>query len=81
MGYIECLIVLGSDLDMSAFILDKLCRACKHCFNACPVQAITMVAHLPVVDPTRCTECEICIETCMHGAITFRSTEERKANG
>ena len=73
--------VLGSDVDMSAFILEKMCRACKHCIIACPVQAITMVAHLPVVDPTKCTECETCLEVCMHGDITFRDTEEKKANG
>ena len=63
---------------MPAFILEKMCRGCKHCIFACPIQAITMVAHLPVVDPTKCTECETCIETCMHGAITFRATEEEK---
>lgn len=67
---------LWEGVEMSAFILEKMCRACKHCINACPVQAITMVANLPVVDPTKCTECETCIETCMHGAITFRATEE-----
>jgi len=47
--------------------------------NACPVQAITVLAHLPVVDPTKCTECETCIELCMHGAITFKASEENKA--
>lgn len=66
---------------MSAFILEKMCRACKRCVNVCPVQAITMVAHLPVVDPTICMECETCMEACMHGAITFRATEEEKAHG
>jgi len=66
---------------MSAFILEKLCLGCKHCVKACPVQAISMAAHLPVVDPTKCTECEACMEKCMHGAITFIATEENKANG
>jgi len=66
---------------MSAFILEKMCRACKHCVNACPVQAITMVKSLPVVDPTKCTECETCVETCMHGAITFKATEEKTSDG
>lgn len=66
---------------MSAFILDKMCRACKRCVDTCPVQAISMISHLAVVDPTLCTECEACMEACMHGAITFRGTEEKKANG
>ncbi|GAB6170650.1 4Fe-4S binding protein [Paradesulfitobacterium aromaticivorans] len=66
---------------MSAFILEKLCRSCKRCVNACPNQAIKMVAHLPVVDPELCVECEECMEACMHGAITFRTDKEAKANG
>lgn len=65
---------------MSAFILEKLCRGCKRCVNTCPVQAITILSHLPVVEPKLCIECETCMEACMHGAITFRPTEERIAN-
>ncbi|WP_243450362.1 4Fe-4S binding protein [Desulfosporosinus sp. Sb-LF] len=66
---------------MPAFILERMCRGCKHCVNACPVQAIRMVAHLTVVDPNLCTECEACMEVCIHGAITFKSIEEEKTNG
>lgn len=66
---------------MSAYILEKLCRGCKRCVNACPVQAITMLSHLAVVNPTVCIECETCMESCMHGAITFTAPEERKLNG
>jgi ferredoxin len=62
---------------MSAFILEKLCRGCKRCVNACPVQAITLVSHLAMVNPKICIECEACMESCMHGAITFTSSEER----
>lgn len=58
---------------MSAFVLEKLCRGCQRCVHACPNEAIQMVAHLPVVDPEKCLECEECMEVCMHGAITFRS--------
>ncbi|HBV86458.1 MAG TPA: 4Fe-4S ferredoxin [Desulfosporosinus sp.] len=66
---------------MAAFILEKLCRGCKRCVNACPVQAITMLSHLPVVDPTICVECETCMEQCMHGAITFVVPEEENLDG
>lgn len=66
---------------MSAFILEKLCRGCKRCVNECPVQAITMLSQLAVVDSTVCIECEACMESCMHGAITFAAPEERKSNG
>lgn len=66
---------------MAAFILEKLCRGCKRCVNACPVQAITMLSQLAVVDPKVCIECETCMESCMHGAITFAMPEERKLNG
>jgi ferredoxin len=66
---------------MSAFILEKLCRGCKRCVNACPVHAISMIFQLAVVDPTVCVECEECMEACMHGAITFAATEEKKTNG
>jgi len=66
---------------MSAFVLEKLCRGCQRCVHACPSQAISMIAHLAVVDPGKCEECEECMESCMHGAITFRSDfveEDRK---
>ena len=66
---------------MSAFILEKLCRGCKRCVNTCPVQAITMLHQLAVVDPSKCVECEACMEACMHGAITFTAPREEKSNG
>lgn len=66
---------------MAAFIVETLCLGCKRCINACPVQAISMFAHLAVVDPAICIECEACMESCMHGAITFRAGEEGKENG
>lgn len=66
---------------MSAFILEKMCRGCKRCVNTCPVQAITMLSHLAVVDSTICIECEACMEACMHGAITFITSEEKNSNG
>jgi ferredoxin len=65
---------LEGDRIMSAFILGNICLGCKRCINACPVHAITIVAHLPVVEHTMCMECEACMEVCMHGAITFRAS-------
>jgi len=66
---------------MPAFILEKLCRGCNRCLKACPVQAITTLAHLLIVDPTKCMECEACMEVCMHGSITFIAIEVKKADG
>ncbi|WP_206811456.1 DUF362 domain-containing protein [Paradesulfitobacterium ferrireducens] len=66
---------------MSAYILEKLCRSCKRCLNACPNEAIKMVGPQPVVQPELCVECEECMEVCMHGAITFRADKEAQANG
>lgn len=56
---------------MSAFILEKLCRGCQRCIDACPQNAIQTKAHLSIVNPERCIECEACMEVCMQGAITF----------
>lgn len=66
---------------MPAFVLGKLCRGCQRCVHACPNTAIQMIAHMAVVDPEKCVECEECMEVCMQGAITFRSKQkEEKAN-
>jgi ferredoxin len=66
---------------MSAFILEKLCRGCKRCVNACTEEAITMLSQLAIVDPVKCVECEACMEACMHGAITFVEMGVKKTNG
>ena len=66
---------------MAAYILEKLCRGCQRCVHACPSGAITMIAHLAVVNPVKCVECEECMEVCMQGAITIRDSEEAAANG
>ena len=67
---------------MSAFIMEKLCLGCKHCVKACPVQAINMMAHLPVVDPTLCTECGDTVwnDVCMEQLLLWQQRRIRKMN-
>ncbi|MHB1653969.1 MAG: DUF362 domain-containing protein [Desulfitobacteriaceae bacterium] len=65
---------------MSAYVLEKLCRGCQRCVHACPNDAIQMIAHLAIVDPEKCVECEECMEVCMQGAITFRE-DKKEAQG
>lgn len=47
------------------------CTACGSCIDACPVEALTMVANVAVVgSPERCDYCTTCELVCPEGAIT-----------
>jgi len=39
------------------------------CVDACPVEAITIVDGLAVIDEDLCTECGLCVEECPTGAL------------
>jgi electron transport complex protein RnfB len=47
------------------------CIACAKCAKSCPVQAIEMVANLPVIDYDKCIECGMCAAVCPQNTILF----------
>ena len=40
------------------------CFKCGLCVKSCPQQCITMEAHIPVVDLSKCDSCGTCVEKC-----------------
>ncbi|MCL4425087.1 MAG: 4Fe-4S binding protein [Firmicutes bacterium] len=56
---------------MPAKIIEKMCVGCGNCARVCQQEAIKIMAAKAVVDPSRCDDCELCIEQCINGAITF----------
>jgi len=48
------------------------CTACRTCERVCPVQAISIVDRLAVVDRESCIRCYCCHETCPEAAIDLR---------
>jgi NAD-dependent dihydropyrimidine dehydrogenase PreA subunit len=50
----------------------KKCTGCESCANYCPVNAVEMIAGLPViVRPDDCSYCGECEEACPAGAIAL----------
>jgi ferredoxin len=50
------------------------CTACHTCERICPVQAISIVDRLAVVDHKKCIRCYCCHEMCPEAAIDLRSS-------
>ena len=48
----------------------KECTGCESCVESCPVEAISMVDGVAVIDQEKCTECGTCIGECPVEAIT-----------
>lgn len=48
------------------------CTACGTCIDQCPVQALTLVEDLPVVDKEVCIACFCCQEMCPEKAIALQ---------
>lgn len=57
----------------------KGCIGCGKCFAACKFEAITMVNHLPVINPDKCRECMMCAEACPTGAIAADWSKRQRA--
>lgn len=52
-------------------ILEESCRGCGICGEICPVQAISIVDKIAVINKERCVECGVCLRTanCPQNAI------------
>ena len=56
---------------MPAKVDADTCTACESCVDACPVEAISMVDDVAVVNQDECTDCGECVDTCPVEAITL----------
>jgi NAD-dependent dihydropyrimidine dehydrogenase PreA subunit len=56
---------------MTIHINADLCMGCGACVDACPPQAICLVADKAVIRPDLCTACGDCVKVCAPGAITI----------
>jgi NAD-dependent dihydropyrimidine dehydrogenase PreA subunit len=45
------------------------CTGCGACSQVCPTDAIRIVDSLARIDVALCSECQVCIEECLSGAI------------
>lgn len=50
-----------------------ICLGCGLCVRACPLEAISLVGGIAVIDRKRCNTCGACVEACRQGAITERA--------
>lgn len=64
---------------MPAVVIREMCRGCGNCERRCPEQAIIALSGTALVDASRCTECETCLEVCMQGAITMSPRQSSTA--
>jgi len=56
---------------MKIVVDEKKCRGSGECVQACPHDAISIVAGVAVIDESTCDFDGICIPACPHQAISF----------
>ncbi|AVX29662.1 electron transfer flavoprotein alpha subunit apoprotein [Carboxydocella thermautotrophica] len=56
---------------MAVEINAKACIGCGICVDTCPVQALSLVDGVSVVDPKQCVDCGACVKVCPTNAITL----------
>lgn len=54
-------------------VVDELCQVCPQCVarTVCRTKAIMRIDRdePPIIDPSRCYGCQVCVAECPHGAI------------
>jgi len=56
---------------MAVEINAKACIGCGICVDTCPVQALSLVDGVSVVDPKQCIDCGACVKVCPTNAISL----------
>lgn len=56
---------------MSAKVENEKCTGCAACKDICPVESITIVDDVAVVDEDTCIDCGQCVDECPTSAITL----------
>lgn len=57
---------------MVARINANSCAGCGNCIGRCPARAISLNDdEVSFVDEVKCNDCGVCLDTCLHGAITI----------
>ncbi|MFQ6094426.1 MAG: DUF362 domain-containing protein, partial [bacterium] len=54
--------------EIPVFLKEK-CKGCEKCVLVCPSEAIAIVNHKSVMDPSLCWGCKLCIDVCQNEAI------------
>ena len=52
-----------------AYKINNDCTNCGVCEPECPVEAISEIGSVRIIDPDKCNECGVCADICPAGAI------------
>ena len=56
---------------MTIIVNQELCTGCGMCVEACPSNAISLIAGTALIDQEKCSSCQICTQVCPTGALQF----------
>lgn len=65
--------------DSMPLVKTENCVGCRQCYNACPVEAITMEEHKAVIDYELCIGCGQCVAACNYDAMQAGTSAENQA--